>query len=408
MYQFIKFLKLYDPRFNPRTKYRIRHIRTDNDGLFTSEEWNQVMDLFHINHVPAPFHEHWLQGKVEKKIQDLRNAANTTRDYFGVPKIFQLYALRIATRANNYQVHSNKTKTPYELMHSEIPDLRFDHIPFCMVYLLTRTKYKEMPRARVGIFLGYNETSQRRRVYECLYISETGRIIILKSVYNPRFNELKGFKDIYPTLSKKYQYMDENNIKNTQSIMEVDNPIETTPINTNTTMNEQEASNQNNNNNSTNYVRNNTTNNNGNSHNNDSNNTHLEMAEYNTNTNPAANPPIVNHNEQHRGINIINEPPEMSRTIDDDIHKWISMREKPKEKDNNNTKKVRKLLNDIIQYNSNDHGRKAITSPDTNELQLKSIFTMKPEVTATRDGREETDMSVTSTPREKSVKKRDV
>ena len=56
----------------------------------------------------------------------------------------------------------------------------------------------------------------------------------------------------------------------------------------------------------------------------------------------------------------------------------------------------------------NDHGRKAIISPNANELQLKNIFTMEPEVTVTRDGREETDMSVTSTSREKSVKKRDV
>ena len=57
----------------------------------------------------------------------------------------------------------------------------------------------------------------------------------------------------------------------------------------------------------------------------------------------------------------------------------MSMREKPKEHDNNKTKKVGKLLNNIIQHNSaNDHGRKAIMSPNANELQFKYIFTMEP------------------------------
>ena len=212
MSSFIKFLKEH--------RNKIKYIRTDGDGIFDSHEWNVLLDTFDITPVLAPSHEHWLQGKVEKKIQDLRTAANTIRYHHQVPKNFQLPALKFAirARAHNRCTHNNRTVTPYEMLYSEKTDLRYDFIPFSMVWLLTRHQDKELPKARAEIFIGYNTTSMRRRVYECMYINEHGKIIILKSVYRPRFIETRGFKDVYTKLANKYRYMDEHNIKNTQEI----------------------------------------------------------------------------------------------------------------------------------------------------------------------------------------------
>ena len=80
MSSFIKFLKEH--------RNKIKYIRTDGDGIFNSHEWNVLLDTFDITSVLAPSHEHWLQGKVEKKIQDLPTAANTIRYHHQVPNIF--------------------------------------------------------------------------------------------------------------------------------------------------------------------------------------------------------------------------------------------------------------------------------------------------------------------------------
>jgi hypothetical protein len=203
MYEFLKFLRKHNPLDNFDNDRRIEHIRTDGDGIFNSSEWNEVLEIFHIVPHISPAHEHWLQGKVEIKIRYLREAANTIRHQHGAPKILQLFALRFALRANNVTVHRDRKQTPHEVMFGEKPDLRFDYVPFSMVYLLTRSKDKELPKARVGCFIGYSETSSRRRTYQCLYISDTGRIIILKSVYRPRFIETYGFSRYIPSSSTK-------------------------------------------------------------------------------------------------------------------------------------------------------------------------------------------------------------
>lgn len=323
MYEFLKFLRKWNPLDRP-TIEPIRYIRTDNDGLFSSTEWSEMLTLFNIEHVPAPSHEHWLQGKVEKKIQDIRLAANTIRHHHGVPKILQIFALEFAMRAHNRTLHGNKSVTPYELLYHERPDLRFDYIPFSMVWLLTRTKDKELPRARAGVFIGYNEVSKRRRVYQCMYIADSGRIIILKSVYNPRFIEKYGFRDVYPAMAKKYQFMDENNIKNHQEIIEVTEGHSIQPMSIDDLIQ---------NNNSLNKIV------------------------------MASSPPIL-----ERSVHIISEPTTTSNTIDNDINKWLEVHDrervkKRKQEEKEKEKFKRLIIEEEKNNNMSIRGVTAVNSP---------------------------------------------
>ena len=71
-------------------------------------------------------------------------------------------------------------KTPFEIVHNSKPSVKHMRVFGCQVYILTpkEKRLKWDPKARTGIFLGYEEVSKAYRVYDI----EAGQVVISRDV----------------------------------------------------------------------------------------------------------------------------------------------------------------------------------------------------------------------------------
>ena len=208
MIQITRFFKKYNS--NPSNR-RIKGLHFDGDGVFKSEKMMDMLRSFGITPMPVPSHQHFLNGQVERNIQTLRLMANSYRQQYQVPTIFQYFAVRFAVWAYNRLVHAGHDKSPHEQLHGEAPDLTNAFVPFCQAYILTYDNNKEKVHARPGFFIGYTQQTTHRRCYDLAYYTNrpskrgesVGRLEIITNRYAVVFNEQRGFGDIYPRLADK-------------------------------------------------------------------------------------------------------------------------------------------------------------------------------------------------------------
>nr|GFC84492.1 retrovirus-related Pol polyprotein from transposon TNT 1-94 [Tanacetum cinerariifolium] len=81
-----------------------------------------------------------------------------------------LWAEAVATACftqNRSIIHLRHGKTPYELLHSKLPDLSFFHVFGALCYPTnnSETLGKLQPKADIGIFIGYAPTKKAFRIY---------------------------------------------------------------------------------------------------------------------------------------------------------------------------------------------------------------------------------------------------
>ena len=71
-------------------------------------------------------------------------------------------------------------KTPFEIVYNIKPSVKHMRVFGCQAYILTpkEKRLKWDPKARVGVFLGYEEVSKACRVYDI----EAGQVIISRDV----------------------------------------------------------------------------------------------------------------------------------------------------------------------------------------------------------------------------------
>nr|GFC16238.1 retrovirus-related Pol polyprotein from transposon TNT 1-94 [Tanacetum cinerariifolium] len=81
-----------------------------------------------------------------------------------------LWAEAVATSCftqNRSIIHLRHGKTPYELLHSKLPDLSFFHVFGALCYLTNDSENlgKLQPKADIGFFIGYAPTKKAFRIY---------------------------------------------------------------------------------------------------------------------------------------------------------------------------------------------------------------------------------------------------
>nr|GFC64424.1 hypothetical protein [Tanacetum cinerariifolium] len=74
---------------------------------------------------------------------------------------------RVVERRNHTLIEAARTMTPYELMHSKLPDLSFFHLFGALCYPTNDSENlgKLQPKADIGIFIGYALTKKAFRIY---------------------------------------------------------------------------------------------------------------------------------------------------------------------------------------------------------------------------------------------------
>nr|GEV99427.1 integrase, catalytic region, zinc finger, CCHC-type, peptidase aspartic, catalytic [Tanacetum cinerariifolium]GEW03642.1 integrase, catalytic region, zinc finger, CCHC-type, peptidase aspartic, catalytic [Tanacetum cinerariifolium] len=97
-------------------------------------------------------------GFVERRNCTLIEAARTMLIYAQAPLFLWAEAMEITCFTQNHSIiHLRHGKTPYELLHSKLPDLSFFHVFGALCYLTNDSENlgKLQPKADIGIFIGY-------------------------------------------------------------------------------------------------------------------------------------------------------------------------------------------------------------------------------------------------------------
>nr|GEY68657.1 hypothetical protein [Tanacetum cinerariifolium] len=120
----IKFLKMIQVRL----KVSVRRIRIDNGTKFVNQTLRDYYEEVGISHETSVARSPHQNGVVERRNRTLIEAARTMLIYAQAPLF--LWAEAVATACftqNRSIIRLRHGKTPYELLHSKLPDLSFFH-----------------------------------------------------------------------------------------------------------------------------------------------------------------------------------------------------------------------------------------------------------------------------------------
>ncbi|GJT25648.1 retrovirus-related pol polyprotein from transposon TNT 1-94 [Tanacetum coccineum] len=143
-------------------KAQILTIRTDNGTEFKNKKLQSFYAKLGIVHKTSIARTPQQNGVVERHNRTLVEAARTMLIFSKAPKF--LWAEAIATAfftQNRSIVHTRHNKTPYELIYGRKPNIQYFHVFGSLCYPTNNRDDlgKMKPKADIGIFIGYSESS---------------------------------------------------------------------------------------------------------------------------------------------------------------------------------------------------------------------------------------------------------
>ncbi|GJW40159.1 retrovirus-related pol polyprotein from transposon TNT 1-94 [Tanacetum coccineum] len=137
-----------------------------------------------------------------------------------------LWAEAVATACftqNRSIIHTRHNKTPYELLHGRKPNVEYFHVFGSLCYPTNMTRMilgKMKPKADIGVFIGYSETSRGFQIYN----QRTKKIM---ETIHVKFDELTAMASEHDCLEPVLQRFNNNtssaDIMNTPSKEDLEN-----------------------------------------------------------------------------------------------------------------------------------------------------------------------------------------
>ncbi|GKA17768.1 retrovirus-related pol polyprotein from transposon TNT 1-94 [Tanacetum coccineum] len=204
-------------------KAKVCKIRTDNGTEFKNAtlkahyEKLGIMQQFSTPRTPQQ------NGVVERRNRTLVEAARTMLIFSRLPKF--LWAEAVATACftqNRSIIHPRHNKTPYELLRGRKPNVEYFHVFGSLCYPTNdRDDLGKMkPKADIGVFIGYSETSRGFRIYN----RRTKKIM---ETIHVKFDELTAMASEHDCLEPVLQRFNNNtssaDTMNTPSKEDLDN-----------------------------------------------------------------------------------------------------------------------------------------------------------------------------------------
>ncbi|GJY81046.1 retrovirus-related pol polyprotein from transposon TNT 1-94 [Tanacetum coccineum] len=182
-------------------KAKVCKIRTDNGTEFKNAtlkahyEKLGIMQQFSTARTPQQ------NGVVERRNRTLVEAARTMLIFSRLPEF--LWAEAVATACftqNRSIIHTRHNKTPYELLRGRKPNVEYFHVFGSLCYPTNdRDDLGKMkPKADIGVFIGYSETSRGFRIYN----RRTKKIM---ETINVKFDELTTMASEHDCLELELQ-----------------------------------------------------------------------------------------------------------------------------------------------------------------------------------------------------------
>ncbi|GJW87540.1 retrovirus-related pol polyprotein from transposon TNT 1-94, partial [Tanacetum coccineum] len=204
-------------------KAKVCKIRTDNGTEFKNAtlkahyEKLGIMQQFSIARTPQQ------NGVVERRNRTLVEAARTMLIFSKLPEF--LWAEAVATACftqNRSIIHTRYNKTPYELLRGRKPNIAYFHVFGSLCYPTNdRDDLGKMkPKADIGVFIGYSETSTGFRIYN-------RRTKMIMETIHVKFDELTTMASEHDCLEPELQRFNNHNSSaepmNTPSKEDLDN-----------------------------------------------------------------------------------------------------------------------------------------------------------------------------------------
>ena len=174
---------------------KIRVLRTDNRGEYTSNEFMEYCSAEGIKKEHIVPHTLQQNGVVERKNKTMVGATKAMLFDQGLPLFLWDEAYRTAMYIQNMCPHTALgRKAPEEVFTGTRPDVShiriFGSVFYCHVHADTRKKLD--PCGEKGLLVGYNETSKAYRVY----ILARKRIIVSRDVQFDEDRALRRSMDL--------------------------------------------------------------------------------------------------------------------------------------------------------------------------------------------------------------------
>ncbi|GJV38938.1 retrovirus-related pol polyprotein from transposon TNT 1-94 [Tanacetum coccineum] len=204
-------------------KAKVCKIRTDNGTEFKNTSLKAhyeklgIMQQFSIARTPQQ------NGVVERCNRTLVEAARTMLIFSRLPEF--LWAEAVATACftqNRSIIHTRYNKTPYELLRGRKPNIAYFHVFGSLCYPTNdRDDLGKMkPKADIGVFIGYSETSTGFRIYN-------RRTKMIMETIHVKFDELTAMASEHDCLEPELQRFNNHNSSaepmNTPSKEDLDN-----------------------------------------------------------------------------------------------------------------------------------------------------------------------------------------
>ncbi|GJR78281.1 putative ribonuclease H-like domain-containing protein [Tanacetum coccineum] len=149
-------------------KASILTIQTDNGTEYKNEKLRSFYAKLSIVHKTLIARTPQQNGLVERRNQTLVEAARTMLIFSKASEFLWAEAISSACFTQNRSiVHTRHNKTPYELIRGRKPNFQYFHVFVSLCYPTNdRDDLGKMkPKADIGIFVGYSESSRGFRIY---------------------------------------------------------------------------------------------------------------------------------------------------------------------------------------------------------------------------------------------------
>nr|GFB85398.1 retrovirus-related Pol polyprotein from transposon TNT 1-94 [Tanacetum cinerariifolium] len=139
-----------------------------NETEFVNQTLRDYYEEVGISHETSVARSPRQNGVVKRRNRTLIEVARTMLIYAQAPLF--LWAEAVATACftqNRSIIHLRHGKTPYELLHSKLPDLSFFHVFGALCYPTNDSENlgKLQPKADIGIFIGYEPSKKASHIY---------------------------------------------------------------------------------------------------------------------------------------------------------------------------------------------------------------------------------------------------
>ncbi|KAE8957832.1 hypothetical protein PF011_g31004 [Phytophthora fragariae] len=172
-----RFITKVEKQFDARVKF----VRHDGAKEFATNSLLAYYEDHGIEVQPTVRYAHQTNATAERANRTIVTIGRSMLHHAGLDKSFWAEAAMTAIYIKN-RLPSSKSpdKTPFDIVYKSKPNVMHMRIFGCKAFVLTpkEKRLKWDPKAREGIFMGYEERSKAYRVYDI----EAGQVVISRDV----------------------------------------------------------------------------------------------------------------------------------------------------------------------------------------------------------------------------------